>query len=359
VSLSLSLSVSHSRVSPLFALRMITSHLHSPSPLSSFSLVVSSLIHTMGQQRIDSYFLRSSSSNSTASTVIDVNSDAPTDEEQEPARKRLCSRVTSSQLPIESFFVSPATRSSSTPITVDGGAQPVVRRAMSDITNVATSSASSSQSLRDARKYAKRRRFYREIRARLANPADNTKCKYCGMREHTCLHHEIDFRRRGTNIREPSSLHRAQLEAEVLRCIRPDGSVGLVAVCTQCHHEADCSGQSASPSSLQYHKHVRRNRDADNKAKISRGQCQCDGKCGHLVNADNVGQFEWDHLVQSFEDPEYCLVSDLVSTCCSLARCERERQKCRLLYIECHRRHSGQQARRAKQRRVRRRTSAV
>jgi hypothetical protein len=55
--------------------------------------------------------------------------------------------------------------------------------------------------------------------------------------------------------------------------------------------------------------------------------------------------FEWDHLHQSFDDPGYRLVSNLVQSGASVQRCDKERKKCRLLHVVCHRAHSAQQMR--------------
>jgi hypothetical protein len=55
--------------------------------------------------------------------------------------------------------------------------------------------------------------------------------------------------------------------------------------------------------------------------------------------------FEWDHLVQSFDDPHYRVVSRLIQGC-SAKRCDEERAKCRLLHHLCHRAHTAEQVRR-------------
>jgi hypothetical protein len=73
----------------------------------------------------------------------------------------------------------------------------VVRRAMSDITNVNNSNFSLS---RHAQHNQAKRSFYQRVRAQLAHPDDNTMCAYCGEREHTALHHEDDFKRAGTAV---------------------------------------------------------------------------------------------------------------------------------------------------------------
>jgi hypothetical protein len=323
-----------------------------PSSLSvTLSLSLSQTV-TMTQRRIDSYFLRSSSSSSTASTVIEIDSDASTDDEQPSVRKRLRSRSTSSQQSIEAYLISPNTRSSSAGAARRADIRrSVVRRALSDISNVRQRDP---RQLRvyAARYYGKRRNFYLRLRARLAHPDDNTMCAKCGIREHTALHHEADFRRAGTDIRAPSLMSPPALAAEVERCTRPDGSIGLVSLCYQCHCEETLprtalSGSSRPPWVL---RSVERNRAADAAAKIARGECECDDKCGQRVTLETVSQFEWDHLVQSFDDPDYHLVSALVGNGSALARCDRERKKCRLLYGRCHRLHSGVQCHQAAER---------
>jgi hypothetical protein len=183
------------------------------------------------------------SSSSTASTVIEIDSDAPTDDEQpSPPRKRL----RSSQLSIKSNLLSSATiaidvsgddgddedddddkwtseddtqplsvlmarsarqaaarraarraQSVAAPQPVVRRAPPAVRRALSDFSNVTESDRQ-----REWRRvcYADRRRFYRQVRARFAHPGDRTMCAYCGAREHSALHHEEGFERDGTKV---------------------------------------------------------------------------------------------------------------------------------------------------------------
>jgi hypothetical protein len=132
-----------------------------------------------------------------------------------------------------------------------------------------------------------------------------------------------------------------QLEAELTRCTRKDGTIGLVSLCTRCHHKADRKRKyTSSEKTLRARK---RNRRLDDAAKIARGECECDEKCHRAVTAEDVDMFEWDHLVQSFDDPDYRTVSSLVHSTCSTARCDRERAKCRLLYIKCHHAHSVKQ----------------
>lgn len=80
----------------------------------------------------------------------------------------------------------------------------VIQRAPSDTSNVVVASpvAVSISSQQHARySYVLRQRScYQLIRARLGHPDDNTMCAYCGEREHTALHHEDDFKRRGTAV---------------------------------------------------------------------------------------------------------------------------------------------------------------
>jgi hypothetical protein len=162
-------------------------------------------------------------------------------------------------------------------------------------------------------------------------------------------------------IRQPSTLTPAQLAAEVKRCTREDGTVGLVSLCLVCHREADRlvsladeSSVSVRNSNYQYTLRRRaRNRELDKAAKIARVECECDDdKCHRPVTADDADMFEWDHLVQSFEDRDYVPVSCLVGGGQSVAKCDKERSKCRLLYFKCHRKHTAEQVRRAARRRA-------
>ena len=89
---------------------------------------------------------------------------------------------------------------------------------------------------------------------------------------------------------------------------------------------------------------MEKNRVADNAAKLGRGHCECDGLCGRIVTEENQTEFEWDHLVQSFDDPKYVPVSTLIGRGSRFERCEEERRKCRLLYNKCHRLHSSEQS---------------
>jgi hypothetical protein len=167
-------------------------------------------------------------------------------------------------------------------------------------------------------------------------------CKYCGMREHTAVHHEDEFKRAGTTIRAPSNMCPTQLQAEVNRCLREDGTIGLASVCTPCHHQAERKSVYLTPKN--HLRSIARNRKLDSAAKLARRECECDDeRCHRPVTAEDVEMFEWDHLVQSFDDPGYHKVSALVTSGKSAARCDEERAKCRLLYITCHRLHSALQ----------------
>ena len=189
-------------------------------------------------------------------------------------------------------------------------------------------------------RYDKQRAFYLQVRAQMAHPDNDTKCAYCGEREHSALHHEVEFERAGTGITMPASMTPPQLAAEVKRCTREDGTIGLVSVCLVCHYQAKHTGQR---STQYFQKSVTRNRRLDLAAKLIRGECECDEKCERAVTAQDADMFEWDHLVQACNDPSYRVVGNLVSSGASAARCERERAKCRLLYFQCHRRHSKKQ----------------
>jgi hypothetical protein len=194
--------------------------------------------------------------------------------------------------------------------------------------------------------YQKRKALYQSTRGQLAHPDDNTMCAYCGTREHAALHHEDDFQRASAGIRQPSNLTRAQLRAEVKRCTREDGTKGLVAVCLPCHHRASKS-QCIIPDATYTTKRraIAKNKRLDDAAKLACGGCECDEQCCRAVTAEDVYMFEWDHLVQSFNDPSYRAVGHLVNSGRSVATCDRERAKCRLLYFQCHHRHSAEQYR--------------
>ena len=137
-----------------------------------------------------------------------------------------------------------------------------------------------------------------------------------------------------------------------MRCTRKDGSIGLVSVCGPCHTAAAERLVKPRSYSEKHRRAVARNKRLDKAAKLARGACECDDRCGRRVRARHVGMFEWDHFVQSFDDPRYQKVGHLASSNSSAARCDEERAKCRLLYISCHRRHSAEQTR---QRRAQRR----
>jgi len=151
-------------------------------------------------------------------------------------------------------------------------------------------------------------------------------------------------------IRAPSVMTPGQLEAEVERCTREDGTIGLVAVCGVCHRAAERKRQYACP--VHVLRRRARNTRLDKAAKFARGECECDEKCHRRVTAENVDTFEWDHLVQSFDDSGYHKVGTLVRRGASTVACDRERAKCRLLYVKCHRRHTAEQIRRAARRRA-------
>jgi hypothetical protein len=179
------------------------------------------------QSRIDSFFLRSSSRSSSSSSSaaartvieIDIDSDAPTDDERPPAKRLRSSRSAASSLSqrhIEQYLASPAAaRSSSLPICIDDWqwddedylplsglvlrsapppavarpAEPVARRALSDISN---------NRRRDRTvERAHQRKAYLALRAQLAHPHNRAMCAYCGVREHSAIHHEREFRRAG------------------------------------------------------------------------------------------------------------------------------------------------------------------
>ena len=244
---------------------------------------------------------------------------------------------------INTFF-HPISRSSSSPTPVpplSSTHSTVVVRALSDISN-------SERAKRQAN-HQKKKAFYDSTRARFAHPNNNAMCARCGVREHCHLHHERRFSRTGTNIRAPSSMTPPVLAGEIRRCTKSDGTVGLISLCNTCHREAHRRRRAQTkpqPSRV-------RNIAADDAAKLQRGKCECDGQCGRAVTTENVREFEWDHLVQSFDDPDYQVVNTLVVSGYPLERCERERNKCRLLYHACHRSHSAvQHQRRCRERYV-------
>ena len=237
-------------------------------------------------------------------------------------------------------------RTSSLPLSVNSSdndnvpssshSAPVSRVTLSVITNVVESPAMVKSRFNNA----KQRAFYQLVRNQLGHVNDGEMCRYCGERKHTTIHHEADFRRNG-NIRPPSVMRPKALRAEVLRCTREDGTIGLASLCNQCHFEAE--RQLRDPFLEKRSRHER-NIKADVAAKLARGKCQCDSDCGVSVTRENLEEFEWDHLVQKPDDPSYRYMSRLVSGA-SLKRCEVERAKCRLLYSLCHKAHSQMQCR--------------
>ena len=112
-------------------------------------------------------------------------------------------------LPFSMLLSRLARPSSQFTVTASSASSPAAfRRVMSDITNAVNTHAAAltrSWSLTAAQQYdnkkrERRRRFYQFIRARLGDPNDNTKCAYCGIREHSALHHEDEFKRGGTGV---------------------------------------------------------------------------------------------------------------------------------------------------------------
>ena len=218
------------------------------------------------------------------------------------------------------------------------------RLALSDVTNIVNLKASNrtfSTSL--ARSHYKRRVFQHTVRSCFADENDSSMCGRCGIRVHTALHHESDFSRTGTGIRAPNRMSPTALLAEVKRCTRVDGSIGLVSLCGPCHRQAHRDAQTVfRPDRHSHSKRGRWRRAANDAAKLARGRCECDDKCNRPVTVSELGMFEWDHLVQSFDDPTYRSVGSLVHSA-SVERTDRERAKCRLLYVVCHRLHTGRQ----------------
>ena len=321
------------------------------------------------------------------SFAINVDDDSDSDDDRLPLTALLSgwarqSSLQSSQSQSQPTAAVPSARSSSS----SAQSMAVVRGAiMSDITNIVNAGPveMSRKRAKSARDYEQKKSYYQLIRAQLSHPDDNTMCARCGIREHSQLHHEDDFKRAGTvstrrthlihppvlllrllyphqsshmlvdnaQIRTPSLMTPAQLQAEVKRCTRKDGTIGLVALCSVCHRKAE------RPVRYACHKHVlraiARNRRLDSAAKIARGACECGNEtCHRRVTAEDVAQFEWDHLVQSFDDPGYHKVGYLVSRGAPTAVCDRERAKCRLLYFKCHRRHTAEQNCQAARRRA-------
>jgi len=225
-------------------------------------------------------------------------------------------------------------RSSSVPLPALALApRPVVRRALSVITNHRLAVAS------ELRGEARKSAYYYFVRAQLAHPHDNTKCAYCCERDVHSLHHEPEFDRAGTGLPVPRKMSATALAREVERCTRADGSIGLVALCKTCHADADQQVRQAKRLQSTVDTTLtrkQRSRAADNQAKLQRGHCECDAGCGRVVTANNLREFEWDHLTQKADDPDYHVVSDLVSQGYPFERCEQERQKCNLLFHCCH-----------------------
>jgi hypothetical protein len=214
------------------------------------------------------------------------------------------------------------------------------RRAMSNISNTVNTIRAAAllrQPAATRRIRESKRNYYVSTRVRYAHPEDGTKCAYCRQREHAVLHHEHDFRRAGTGIMAPSAMTANQLEEEVKRCTRMDGTIGLVSLCLKCHKQAHLTRQGSSNASPNSQRSIARNKRLDKAAKLARGECECDAGCQRKVTEEDIDLFEWDHLVQSFDDPSYRRVGSLVTSGRSVAVCDRERAKCRLLYYECHR----------------------
>ena len=142
-----------------------------------------------------------------------------------------------------------------------------------------------------------------------------------------------------------------QLKAEIRRCTRKDGSIGVVSVCNTCHWEAHRQhrlklprvSSRAKQRRIAKHGCAARNRAVDDDAKLQIGECECDARCGRVATREDVREFEWDHLVQSFNDPEYMDMARLILSGVSLSRRERERKKCRLLHRKCHNLHTAWQ----------------
>ena len=267
-----------------------------------------------------------------ATPATQVDDELGSDDDNQPL-SLLLSRLIQSSLPTQS-----SSSSSS-----------FVRAALSDRTNIVE--ARGVYSDHKGRCYQKKSSFYQSIRARFAHADDNILCRYCGVRQHTGLHHEDEFERAATAIPAPCHMTPPQLRAEVKRCTRKDGSVGLVSLCNQCHHEAGRrrraqstpSRWARSRSAVYQRSATMRNRQVDDAAKLARLHCECGHDCSNVVTLENLREFEWDHLVQKPDDPDYHHVSTLVSGGKAPWRCDRERAKCRLLHHKCHSQHSAQQ----------------
>jgi hypothetical protein len=95
---------------------------------------------------------------------------------------------------------------SAAPQAVRRRSQRGVRRSLSDISNVRNRGDRSAESLRQ---YARTKSRYQELRTQLAHPADRSKCAYCGVWEHSAIHHEGGFTRAGvvSSYCMPSAVH--------------------------------------------------------------------------------------------------------------------------------------------------------
>jgi hypothetical protein len=308
----------------------------------------------LSSRPIDSYLLRTRSDPSASICIVD--SDTDDDVTLLPSSQQSTESVTSSMSPpsfpsptsyptrtprpqrIECFFP----RSSSLPLSINhtDNDDEENKLPLSVVTNVVDSPAI----IKNRANNAKQRDFYQSVRDHFGHVDDVKMCRNCGERKHTTIHHEDEFRRNG-NIRAPSEMRPRALKAEIVRCTRENGTIGLASLCNQCHYEAERRFRKSSRLSLMNRSRYERNIKADIAAKLARGKCQCDHDCGVLVTLQNLQEFEWDHLVQKPDDPSYRCVSRLVAAA-SLKRCEEERIKCRLLYSLCHKAHTQMQRRR-------------
>ena len=200
------------------------------------------------------------------------------------------------RLPLSLLFSRPIQLS--LPTQSSSSSSPVVRAALSDLTNIAVAPGVYSDC--KARCYRKKSSFYQSIRARFAHPDDNIMCRFCGVRQHTGLHHEDGFERAATNIPAPCHMTPARLTTEVKRCTRKNGSVGLVSLCDQCHQEegrrrraqSTPSRWARSRSAVQQRSATTRNRKLDDAAKLTRLHCECGKGCSHVVTLENLREFE-------------------------------------------------------------------
>ena len=279
-------------------------------------------------QRIYSFFTRSSS---LPVSISNSYSDSGDEDDKLPLSQLLSRSTQSSRR---------QTLSSSHSLSIPSShSAPEARVALSVVTTVVDSPTIVKNRINNA----KQRTFYQLVRHRFGYVDDGKLCRYCGERKHTGLHHEAEFRRH-SNIRMPSGMRPKALRAEIIRCTREDGTIGLASLCNQCHFEADRQFREPSKYFLKKRPRHERNIKADTAAKLARGKCQCDNDCGVLVTLENLQEFEWDHLVQEPDDPNYRCVSRLVAVA-SLKRCVEERAKCRLLYSLCHKAHTQLQRR--------------